>query len=273
MNHHYGELGDVWKHLPLAEVLRLNPPRHYWETHAGSVSYPLTESATRRHGVFHFLQQAPDDPDLAPTAYLQTLQVNPGIYPGSPLYAMRALGDQASYLFCDIDPGSAATLRQATAGFDASIVEADGVAAVAAAAQRGTVKPEDVLVLIDPFFPNERLTPESMTSVELAASLAKSGYRLMFWYAYFELEERGWAQEALGKLAPGMVFWCGDTIMPLQCCYADRSGLFGCGIVLANATSAEIETCQRLGQALERIGAADQIKGNDPPQLFFQVMR
>src|SRR2546422_7597359 len=45
MNHHFAELGDVWKHLPLAEVLRVNPPRLYWETHAGSASYLLTESA------------------------------------------------------------------------------------------------------------------------------------------------------------------------------------------------------------------------------------
>jgi hypothetical protein len=26
MNNHFAELGDVWKHLPLAEILRINPP-------------------------------------------------------------------------------------------------------------------------------------------------------------------------------------------------------------------------------------------------------
>ena len=54
-NRHFGELGDVWKYLPLAEVLRLNPPLHYWETHAGSAAYTLTESPTRRHGALRFL--------------------------------------------------------------------------------------------------------------------------------------------------------------------------------------------------------------------------
>ena len=44
MNTHFAELGDVWKHLPLAEILRINLPRQYWETHAGSASYALTES-------------------------------------------------------------------------------------------------------------------------------------------------------------------------------------------------------------------------------------
>src|SRR5439155_10410780 len=32
MNNYFAELGDVWKHLPLADILRITPPRHYWET-------------------------------------------------------------------------------------------------------------------------------------------------------------------------------------------------------------------------------------------------
>jgi 23S rRNA A2030 N6-methylase RlmJ len=52
MNRHFAELGDVWKHLPLAEILHMDPPRVYWETHAGSASYPLTESPSRLHGLF-----------------------------------------------------------------------------------------------------------------------------------------------------------------------------------------------------------------------------
>jgi len=63
-NRHFAELGDVWKHLPLAEVLRLNPPQSYWETHAGSLCYPLTASPTRVHGALRFLKRAPLDPDL-----------------------------------------------------------------------------------------------------------------------------------------------------------------------------------------------------------------
>ena len=30
----------MWKHLPLAEILRVNPPRVYWETH-GCFRYQL----------------------------------------------------------------------------------------------------------------------------------------------------------------------------------------------------------------------------------------
>ncbi len=273
MNHHYGELGDIWKHLPLAEILRLNSPRHYWETHAGSASYPLTTSPTRRHGVFHFLAQAPANHELRQTAYLQALQELPGIYPGSPLLAMRALGRKASYIFCDTDPESTKSLREAVAHLQAHVIEADGVSAIAGQAYRAGIDPRQVFVLIDPFLPNERVTPEGQTPLELAADLAAAGYRLMFWYAYFEHEQRGWGRRAIAQLAPGAELWCGDAIMPITFTYPDRAGLFGCGIVLANAGPAEIDSCQRLGQALERIYNTDVVPGNDPTQLAFQVFR
>jgi len=115
MNNHFAELGDVWKHLPLAEILRINPPRQYWETHAGSAAYAMTESPSRLHGALRFLSCAPCDPDLRDCAYLRALRSSPGVYPSSPALALQALRQSAIYLFCDVDPESAASLRTATA--------------------------------------------------------------------------------------------------------------------------------------------------------------
>ena len=112
MNNHFAKLGDVWKHLPLAEILRVDPPRAYWETHAGSASYPLTESPSRLHGALRFLSLAPYDPDLRICAYLAALRHEPGVYPGSATLAMWSLGARASYLFCDVDPRSANGCKQ-----------------------------------------------------------------------------------------------------------------------------------------------------------------
>ena len=79
-NQHFGKLGDLWKHLPLPEVLRLAPPAHYWETHAGSAAYVLTESPARLHGAIRFLSVARSDRELAGSSYLEALLANPGIY-------------------------------------------------------------------------------------------------------------------------------------------------------------------------------------------------
>jgi 23S rRNA A2030 N6-methylase RlmJ len=272
VNHHFGELGDVWKHLPLAEILRLNPPRHYWETHAGSAAYSLTASPARKHGVLRFLEYAPHDPLLSRSTYLQTLREMPGLYPGSPTLAMQALGHDASYIFCDIDPDSAASLRTAVAGYQAAVIEADGILAIIDYANDTSFNPATVLVHIDPFDPWQHSTPDSMTSLELAASLAATGCRVFFWYCYDTAGQRGWAREAIAARAPNVRLWCGDMLMPTSFIYPERSGAWGCGIVLANATRAEVNACRRLGRALEHISRGDLHQGNIPDRLEYQVI-
>lgn len=272
MNHHFGELGDVWKHLPLAEVLRVRPPRHYWETHAGSASYPLSESESRSHGCLRFLAEAPNDPDLGDCAYLAALRSSPGVYPGSATLAMRELGTGASYVLCDVDPESASTLRDAFTGFDARVVEDDGVAAIAQRLMGAGVDPADVVVHIDPFEPHERAAADTLTPVELAGQTAAAGYRLFYWYGYDDPGRRGWAREEIADLAPGVDLWCGDALMPASLVYPGRSGVWGCGVVLGNFVPDEVSRCERLGRALERITANDIIDGNEPPRLTFSVL-
>src|SRR2546430_14407572 len=203
MNNHFAELGDVWKHLPLADILRITPPRHYWETHAGSASYALTESPSRLHGALRFLSCAPRDPDLRGCAYLQALRSSPGHNPGSTALAMQTLGKTATYLFCDVDPESAATLRAATAGFEAQVIEADGVSATYRAAQLARVDPGDVLVPLDPFDPYERVTGQNKTPAELAACPARAGHRPSHWYGYRPLGRRRSACHGISRRGPG----------------------------------------------------------------------
>ena len=272
-NRHFAELGDVWKHLPLAEVLRLNPPQQYLETHAGSLSYLLTASPTRVHGALRFLKRAPLDPDLIGCTYLAALQAEAGVYPGSPALALRELGANASYVFCDIDSGSAAALRTAGRHHRIRVVEGDGVAAIAREAERTSIEPRNVFVHIDPYDPHERFSAGAMTPVELAARLARLGYRLLYWYGYESISQRGWALHAISRLAPGIDLWCGDVLMPAPFIYPECSGPWGCGIVLANMTASEAATCALLGTALERISADDVASDNEPSRLSFEVIK
>ncbi|MBL0314124.1 MAG: 23S rRNA (adenine(2030)-N(6))-methyltransferase RlmJ [Holophagaceae bacterium] len=272
-NRHFAAFGDVWKHLPLAEVLKLNPPKHYWETHAGSVTYPLTDSPTRLQGAIRFLSRAATDRMLAQSEYLKVLHSMPGIYPGSAALAIQTLQTSASYVFCDMDPESAMGLRQATSSLDALIVEGDGVAAVATmAASISIERPSDVFVHIDPFDPFERITEGSMTPIELAAFLARRGFRVFYWYGYESTDERGWARAEISKLAPGIPLWCGDSLIPSLFVYPGRAGGWGCGIVMANMSDAEMSACSELGRALEHISADDVLPHNQPERVHFRVI-
>jgi hypothetical protein len=188
------------------------------------------------------------------------------------MLAIQALGQKASYIFCDIDPESTANLKTATVGFDARVVEADGVSAITHEVQFAHVDPADVMVFIDPFEPHKRFSANSRTPIELTGWLADAGYRVFYWYGYDSAEKRGWARDEIAGLAPEVELWCGDTIMPTSFTYPGRSGAWGCGIVLANATNIEVDVCERLGHALERISESDFINDNDPARLGFQVM-
>ncbi len=86
------------------------------------------------------------------------------------------------------------------------------------------------------------------------------------------LRNCGWARDEIAGLAPAIDLWCGDALMPASFVSPGRSGAWGCGIVLANATSVEVDVCERLGRALERIGSSDVLDSNDPARLEFQVM-
>ncbi|MCX6992805.1 MAG: 23S rRNA (adenine(2030)-N(6))-methyltransferase RlmJ [Kiritimatiellaeota bacterium] len=272
MNRHFAKLGDVWKHLLLAEVLRLNPPLRYWETHAGSATYPLNENSPRLHGALRFLSHAHTESQLARCAYLQVLRTMPGTYPGSSLLAIRVLGKNASYVFCDIDPDSSRSLREVATDLDVRVIAQDGVSTIAREAEFATFDPSGVLVHIDPFEPHERMAPDSMTPVELAASLARKGFRIFYWYGYDEVAKRGWARSEISSLAPGVDLWCGDVLIPAPFVYPERSGVWGCGVVLANMTPEEVAACSILGHALERVSADDMLKENDPPRLTFGVI-
>jgi hypothetical protein len=103
-NQHYGQIGDIWKHLPLTEILATLRPTEYWESHAGSTRYPLTRSWQRDFGVFHFLSGSNQSPLLGASRYRQLLSSCADFYPGSCEIAMRIRGTGSSYLLCDTDP-------------------------------------------------------------------------------------------------------------------------------------------------------------------------
>src|SRR5918995_5807277 len=117
-NIHYARIGDVWKHLPLAEVLAIERPGSYWESHAGSSSYPLTRSPERDYGAFLFLERAVRSKALEDSVYRRLLyprderRKTPPTYPGSPRIAMKLLGGGRHFVFCDVDGASLATIAE-----------------------------------------------------------------------------------------------------------------------------------------------------------------
>jgi 23S rRNA A2030 N6-methylase RlmJ len=258
-NRHFGNIGDVWKHVVLAEVLEREPPAWYAETHAGSGAYAVVHSGGREYGFLHFLEVAPRFPVLARSPYCAIassyVKSDRRLYPGSALLAMTVLGDTTSYLLCDLDRDSVIDLRRWSRELDlhnCEVVEADGMAAVAARLDSETHRPG--LVHIDPFDRDAR-APGSYSALQLAARVADSGTGLVYWYGYDEPGTQGLAHKQLAALTRAPL-WCGEvTVTGANDSLADRdhsATLRTFGIILANVQEGTAGACAALGNALAR---------------------
>jgi len=292
MNRYYGNIGDVWKHLVLAELLALEPPKRYWETHAGSASYPLTHSPDRDYGVYRFIERAAGVPELAESRYAAELRrlaaagQAPTSFPGSALLAMRMLGDDAEYLLCDLDPESAASLRAAAAELGLSereaVREADGMTTVVEEARRLKDESEDVVVTIDPFQPFE--IAGGISALELAAGLIEDGFKVIYWYGYDTPEQRSYPMGVLREYAreAGTSVWCGDLMLvaaagqseqEVEQLLAGAEGPgAGCGVVCGNFSPASLERCERLGEAVAAAWADARLPNGSPGALEFMAI-
>ena len=292
MNRYYGNIGDVWKHLVLAELLALEPPKRYWETHAGSASYPLTHSPDRDYGVYRFIERAAGVPELAESRYAAELRrlaaagQAPTSFPGSALLAMRMLGDDAEYLLCDLDPESAASLRAAAAELGLSereaVREADGMTTVVEEARRLKDESEDVVVTIDHFEPFE--VAGGVSALELAASLIEDNFKVIYWYGYDTPEQRSYPMGVLREYAreAGTSVWCGDLMLvaaagqseqEVEQLLAGAEGPgAGCGVVCGNFSPASLERCERLGEAVAAAWADARLPNGSPGALEFMAI-
>jgi 23S rRNA A2030 N6-methylase RlmJ len=77
-NPHFGNLGDVWKHVALAEALASERPLNYWETHAGSAIYLLSHSPARDYGAYYLLEGGRRSSILSQSPFYQELKFFPG---------------------------------------------------------------------------------------------------------------------------------------------------------------------------------------------------
>jgi 23S rRNA (adenine2030-N6)-methyltransferase len=292
VNRYYGNIGDVWKHLVLTELLALEPPRRYWETHAGSASYPLTHSPDRDYGVYRFLEQSDRVPELAGSCYraeLRRLSGNggaPSKYPGSALLAMRVLGDGAEYLLCDLDPESTASLR--AAGNELGLAEqelvreADGMTTVLEEARRLKGDPAEVIVTIDPFEPF--VVAGGASALEVAAGLIESGFKVVYWYGYDAPEQRAYPVGMLPEYAreTGATVWCGDLMIAAARGHSEQevekllAGAegpgAGCGIVCGNFLQATSERCAQLGEGLAKAWQDAKLPNGSPGALEFLTL-
>ena len=249
MNHHFGNVGDVLKHLVLMHIADATTPSRYLETHAGCFHYALAErSGPIPGGVWDFLNGASANELLAESSYGQLLGEiagtpnRPGVYPGSMRCVWEACGKGCEYVASDLDPAARESLKselsQRAARFH--VGNGDGVDMVLESAKRGD------LVLIDPFT-SESASPKYRASADHAfALLAERGAAVLMWRAF--------RQPAQLTTPPGASTQARvDLLVP-------TGSMDGFEVVISNVPDATIDQAVLLatayGAVLEALGCA-----------------
>jgi 23S rRNA (adenine2030-N6)-methyltransferase len=281
-NVHYARIGDVWKHLPLAEVLSIERPSRYWESHAGSSTYPLTRSPERDYGVFLFLERAGRSSALKGSAYRRLLDPRergrtPPTYPGSPLIAMELLGGAGGrFVFCDLDDASLSNIAEdaRALGLPAGrvrLVQGDGVSILDGELARLTE--DDVagtFLHVDPYRPLEP-GRGGETPLRHFARAAERGVGCMLWYGFDATSDRAIVLDALRERIAGRA-WYGEVSLRAE----DLSevgfdpGVLGCGVVMCNVSQEALAACGRLGKGLAHAYADARLPNGRDGALEFE---
>ena len=270
-NHHFGNIGDVFKHLLLAEAVAAQRPLRYWESHAGAASHELDDAPERRAGVRFFVDHQAANPALAASRFAGLLRElmgaagdarRPAVYPGSALIAMRLLGAgdrPATFLFCDRDTHSLESIAHHARelGLPPAQVyttDSDGPTRVSRAARE--LAPDqyrDTFVLIDPPDPFEG--EPGATPIDLFRDLLTIGVPAMLWWGAADAASRDRTfaalREAVAGAAAGDVWSSELEITPQR--LAAPAGLFAAGVVCAHFTAEVVRQCSTLGRELSTL--------------------
>ncbi|MBI3769198.1 MAG: 23S rRNA (adenine(2030)-N(6))-methyltransferase RlmJ [Deltaproteobacteria bacterium] len=236
---HAGNVGDVWKHCALVEVLQrvsaASTRIHYVETHAGEGHYPLGPTGEWNEGIGRLWTPENLGGDAVERYVMLCRRLGAGTtrperYPGSPLLARAALGPEATLTLWERDPDAFGRLGTGV-GADANtrLLRGDGLGALASLA-------EATVVLIDPPWTQKAdwtVVPDAIAH----AARALEHTCLLLWYPVKSLTRPNAMHARLA--AAGVSATIAEVITtPLK---HQRSRLNGSGILLVRPPAGTLE--------------------------------
>jgi 23S rRNA (adenine2030-N6)-methyltransferase len=270
---HAGNHADVLKHSVLLAVLDYfnQKDKPYWliDTHAGAGGYRLDAGRATTHAEYADgigrLWKMGDAGNLPPllARYVEAVRIdNPDgklrRYPGSPLFALRAMRPADKLRLFELHPADVKLLAQniAAAAPDAqkrvAIKQEDGFTGMKALLPP---PPRRGLVLIDPSYEDKRDYAAVVTAVKEGLLRFATG-TFMVWYPLLQKNESITLAGKLKKVAPE---WLNATLT-VQAPASDGMGMHGSGVFLVNPpwtlSAALQDTLPWLAEVL-KVGAND----------------
>lgn len=280
---HYGRIGDIWKHLPLCNILVNEKPRYYIESNSAEPEYTLTHSPERDYGIYTFLDKGEKSDIIKNSVFYNTIMnygdnmVSLNKYPGSPGLAMNILKDSAEkYIFCDIEEEPLNAIKNHS--------QKTGLADRVETYRGDSIKTIDSLIHnfsssdfihIDPYSISDANT-EGKTFFDTFLVSVRKGIKSMLWYGYENSYQKkklnGWMKEKAESagIRP-------DNNVTLVEVYMSsiqekdviiNPGVVGCGVMTGNLSQKSTDELDIFSDELTRIYQNTTVNGRYSGRLL-----
>jgi 23S rRNA (adenine2030-N6)-methyltransferase len=245
---HAGEIGDVWKHLPLCDILTIESPIRYHESNSAYSGYTITKNPRTDYGVFHSLEER----TIKDSRYFDVLKrngIDNGHYTGSPGLSMDILSDKSNYYFHDIELDALSdVMTDAKKRNLESHVKTFCGDSINAFLNKEYVLDKNDFVFLDPYSPFDN-NVEGFNFLDIFEKSVSVGSMTLLWYGYENLEEKKKISNYLKKTATKLhtKIWYFNVWLR---CMTDNDckinpGVPGCGLTCANLSCESINVLEK----------------------------
>ena len=255
---HFGRIGDIWKHLPLCEIVCNEKINTYIETNSAYFDYKLEHSIEQDYGIGIFISKSESYPELKKSEYYKLIKpfYDNDKYLGSCGQVMHLLGNKPDkYLFFDLDKEALDSIEKSvkklklshkveTRQIDSSIGLMDLIPKLN----------NETFVHIDPYLihqPNKN----GYSYLDVFFEASKKGIKCFLWYGYVTLEQKKELNEILISRinqTKNIEISCDELILNeiQENSIKINPGILGCGVLTSNLTQKSTKSISKFARLL-----------------------
>jgi 23S rRNA (adenine2030-N6)-methyltransferase len=242
MYKHYGKIGDIWKHLPLCNVIKNEKPNVYIETNSAYCEYSLSQTDEQKYGIYNFVDKAVDFQLLKDSEYYKLIQpsVNKERYLGSPALAISLIKDSADkFIFFDTNIAALDNVKvfanQNNLTDKISVFNQDSIIGLY---DLLPTLPASTLIHIDPYFIDKE-SSNGKTYMDLFIKASEQGLKCFLWYGFNTIDYKKQLNDYIKtSLLQSKISstYCSELIMEviLKDSMICNPGILGCGVLTSN---------------------------------------
>lgn len=265
---HFGRIGDIWKHLPLCEIISHEEIKTYIETNSAYFDYKLEHSEEQNYGIGWLMHKSESFSVLKKTSYYRLIKpyYENNKYLGSCAQAIHLLQDiPDKYIFFDLDTDALKSIEKAVGKLELSHkIETVNMDSASGLVNLIPELDSRTFIHIDPYVIHEP-NKDGHSYLDGFIKAAKKEIKCLLWYGFDTLRGKKEINDILVSTineADILNVSCDELILReiKEDSITINPGVLGCGILTANLTNQSIGTIKDFASLLVEIYRDSNLK-------------